>query len=108
MATIDGRIDDLYNSDEYYDIIDHISDNFENFFNKYKYVITSKLSSEDRETVENWMTCIRSDKKKFRLWATSDNETLWNDLLELGGNDIIINTDNPNKLVKYFREKIYV
>lgn len=53
------------------------------------------------------MICLRNDKKKFRLWATKDHSDMWNDLLEIGGKDIIINTDRPTKLVSYFKEKTF-
>lgn len=53
------------------------------------------------------MNYIRITKKKFRLWGTKDETELWDDLLEVGGNDIIINTDRPKKLVSYFREKAF-
>jgi len=36
------------------------------------------------------------------LWATKDNPNLWRDLLEVGGETYIINTDRPQKLSDFF------
>lgn len=46
VASIDGRIPDFKNKDQYYSLIDIISDNFENYFSRCR--LSWKLKPEEK------------------------------------------------------------
>jgi len=42
--------------------------------------------------------------KKFRFWNIPEQKSFWQQLIDVGGENILINTDHPELVIEFFDE----
>jgi hypothetical protein len=96
---IDGRPDDLgkgYSND----LMPVISDTYRNWST---WNGRAKATDLDLQRIKELALRVHAEGKKFRLWATPDNELAWEALLNVGVD--LINTDHLSELNTFLRGK---
>ena len=95
--TLDGRPEDLAKNYPSH-LMPFISENAAKIAGTEDY---SKVGEVELQRVKTYIEAVHAQKKKTRLWATPEEETLWTTLLEM--NIDLINTDDLHKLQRFLK-----
>jgi glycerophosphoryl diester phosphodiesterase len=99
LVSIDGRPEDLpaMYSAKFMPIIS------QNYFKIIRWNGQGSISQEDKLTLEKLAQAVHSQGKKLRLWASPENENVWQVLLEAGVD--FINTDKLEQLQLFMQTR---
>lgn len=99
LVTLDGRMADLekeYDSD----IMPFVSQNRRDIFKLDEH---GEITAEEYEKLKRFVQQCFDQGKKTRLWATPEDERIWQKLLDAGVD--LINTDNLEQLKNFLLKK---
>ena len=99
LCGLDGRLSDL-ETDMAPGLMPMISDNWRNHF---KWRGEGEFPEAERKKLHDVIAKAHKANRRVRFWATPENETLWQELLDADADHI--NTDELTRLRKFLTKK---